>query len=309
MGAYGLPPPGGIVVGVDDGSSAHGAVIWAARAARARRLPLVVCHAYRPSDARTDLELEGAARNRAWRTAKYAVETAEAEVPGVRAVPMVGVGPASQLLVDAVKRPDMIVVGLRRQGRLAAELLATFCGWAGSLEPCPVVAVPARAGMSRLSAGPRSQLGDHRMTGAGRTNGNRHRTGRIVVATAAMTSTSSDQTEILRFATAEAALWNSRVVEVPEPAFDISARHPGDPLSTLARDADLLVVGKPVDSAPEPLRSPPMRPGDDLEAPPAVSLGAALGYGAFRRLTTPVAVVPVVRRPALAALAGLDPTG
>ncbi|HZC26638.1 MAG TPA: hypothetical protein VE287_06420, partial [Actinopolymorphaceae bacterium] len=96
---------------------------------------------------------------------------------------------------------------------------------------------------------------------------------------------------------------------VPEPAYDLSARHPGDPLSALAKDADLLVVGKPVDSGPDLVPMPPMRPGDDLQAPPAASLGAALGYGAFRRLTTPVAVVPVIRRPALAAVAGLDPTG
>ena len=280
MSVYGLPPSGGIVVGVVDGPSAHGAVVWAARAAQRRRLPLIVCHAYRAGDARTDHELDGAARNRALRTARYGVEIAEAEAPGVWAVPWVGRGSASQVLIDAIKQPAMIVVGCRSRGRLAAALLATFCGWAGSLEPCPVIAVPGRLGAHRRLS-----------LGRGRRGERRRGRGQVVVASTADEGNES----VAQFAVTEATLWGTRVVEVAAPGFDLSARNPGEALSMVAKEADLLVVGKPIDGAPERLRTPASGPGETLETPPAATLGAALGYGAFRRLATPVAVVPVVR--------------
>ncbi len=262
-------------MGVDDGPSARSAVVWAARAASRRRVPLVVCHAYQSSDARTDLELSGAARNRAWRTARYGVEMAQAEVPGVQAVPWVGEGSTAQVLVNAVKRPEFIVVGFRTHGQLAAELLATFCGWADALEPCPVVAVPARSGARRrLSPGRRGTA--HR----------RH--GQIVVASAG----GQGHDAVVRFATTEAALLGDRVVETPVPGFDLELSDPGDSLAILAKDADLLVVGKPVDSAPERLRTPAREAGCVVDLP-SVTLGAALGFGEFRHLGTPVAVVPV----------------
>src|SRR5690606_3134208 len=105
------PPLGGVVVGVNDGSSARGALTWAAHAARARGLPLVVCHAYGTDETGASLELACAARNRALRTARYGVEVAESAAPGVTATAWAEEGSPAQVLVDACVDPSMIVVG------------------------------------------------------------------------------------------------------------------------------------------------------------------------------------------------------
>jgi Universal stress protein family len=293
MSVYGLPSPGGIVVGVDDGSSAHGAVIWAARAAAARRLPLVVCHAYCPRDTRAGHELECAARNRALRTAQYGVEVAMAEAPTVRVEAWVAEGQPARVLLDAVVAPELIVVGFRARGRLAAELLETFTGRADVLTPCPVVAVPALAARRRRPSGgpvPNSRRGQTGRSGpdgrAGRADHPRPRSG-LVVATTAADGSADDG--VVRFASGAATWSGSRVVETPElDGLALgSADHPGGP------SVDLVVVGRAIGSAPEFLRTPGSGRGEPLKAPPATTLSAALGYGSSRRMGTPVAVVPV----------------
>ncbi|MEQ7125835.1 universal stress protein [Actinopolymorpha sp. B11F2] len=305
MGSRGLPPPGAIVVGAHDGSSARGAVIWAARAARDRRCPLVVCHAYQPGRAHTGRELECAERNRAWRTAQDWVRTAQAEVPGVAATAWVASGAPALVLADAVAEPELIVVGFRAHGRLAGDLLASLWARADAMPICPVVAVPSRTG------------GFRRCVGNGRRRDQGRREGRVVVATV----TGETATDVRRFATSEAARSGADVWEgtVPPPVMDErNRRRPGvgtattagagldvgEPLTALARDAELLVVGMPISSPP--LRQPKIARGggEQVESPPIASLGAALGYGAMRRLTAPIAVVPAAPRPATMVPAG-----
>ncbi len=287
MSVYGLPSPGGIVVGVDDGRSAHGAVIWAARAAAARDLPLVVCHAYGPRSPRAGHELECAARNRAWRTAQDGVDVARAEAPTVRAEAWVAPGEPAQVLVGAVVAPELVVVGFRARGRLAAGLLATFGARTDLLAPCPVVAVPARMGTPRRRLpGPR---------GRGDKSGSHPQ---IVLATTGSRGSAEGADAVRRFAHEEAALSGSRVIEAADlDAMTGAAAEPGP-----GRNADLAVglvvvglvaVGTDVESAPALLRTPGRGRGEPLETPPATTLGAALGYGALRRLGAPVAVVPV----------------
>ncbi|WP_157181096.1 universal stress protein [Actinopolymorpha alba] len=304
---HGLPPPGGIVVGADDGRSAHGAVIWAARAAWARRLPVVVCHAYQPTGGR---ELECAARNRAWRTATYAAEIAQAEAPGVEAVPWVAEGSPSQVLVGAVKDPELIVVGFRSRGRLAAELVSSLGERLDLSGPCPIVAVPSRiGGLGRNSPGRRGR-------------GTR-RTGRVVVATAVY----GDNDEVLRFASDEADRWGAHVVEVPVPWFGPGVPDAHESLLVTAKDADLLVMGRAVGDVTPTVpflysHSPTSHSDGTWGPPPPTTLAGALGWVGpagetrgsriphceSRRVSVPVAVVPVTERAATTVGAG-TPTG
>lgn len=285
MTGYGLPPVGGIVVGVSEGSAARGAVGWAARAARARQLPLVVCHAYQSTDTRTDNELQCAARNRAWRMARECVRLAQAEAPGVRAVPWVGEGQVPEVLVGAVLDPEFLVVGVRSGGRRAAELVASFDHWAGGFGPCPVVAVPSRrGGLARLAR--RRRRGPRR--GAA---------GRVVVAAEGGHS----HEDVRRFALAEAALWGGQVREVPMSAFRVPDSNAYESLSAAAHDADLLVVGRPagggaVAARPMPVAAPADTAENLLQAPSVASLRMVLGSDLLRSLGTPVAVVPVTER-------------
>jgi hypothetical protein len=334
MGNRALPPPGAIVAGVHDGSSARGAVIWAARAARDRRLPLVVCHAYQPGRARTGRELECAARNRAWRTAEDWARAAGTEVPGVVTTAWVAAGTPSEVIADAVEEPELIVVGFRTHGRLAGDLLASLWARADAMPICPVVAVPSRTAVFRRTAAKARRRRDQRRAG-----------GRVVVATV----TGEPDAEVLRFAAAEAARSGAAVKEIAVPqrvmaeraddlpelrglqglnvlpgphglqgltvpaGRDRSAAHAsghdiGESLANLARDADLLVVGKPASVSARPsVIAHGWVP--DVESPPIASLGAALGYGAIRRLSAPIAVVPAARRTATMVPAGVPDAG
>jgi hypothetical protein len=294
LSVYGLPSPGGIVVGVGDGSSDHGAVICAARAAAARRLPLVVCHAYGARGARAGQELECAARNRALRTARHGVEVAMAEAPTIRVEGWAAEGRPARVLLEAVVAPELIVVGYRARGRLAAELLETFTRSADVLPACPVVAVPARAARRRRPSGRSGQF-----ERPGRADRSTARSG-VVVAT---TTDGSADDGVIRFASGAAAWWDSRVVEATElDALGLGGdEHPGGPA------VDLVVVGRKVGSAREARRTHGSTRGEPLEAPPARSLGVALGYGASRSLGAPVAVVPVALAAPVSAAAGPAP--
>lgn len=269
------PPPGGVVVGVNDGSSARGAVTWAARTARARGLPLVVCHAYRADEASPDRELACAARNRALRTARYGVEVAEAAAPGVTAVAWAAEGAAAQVLVDACFDPALFVVGFRARGQLAAQVLATFVG-RPQVRPCPVAAVPPRfGGLRRISP-------------------SRRRSGRTRGPVVAVVMGDDRNRDVLRVAATEADLRGARMVEVPaRPSEVLLRRELGEPLSAVTKHADLLVVGMPVEAAPEFLRGPGRAAST---SGCGVPLAAVLGYGAFRRFGPPVLLVPIVSR-------------
>ncbi|MET9021506.1 hypothetical protein ABZV93_16100 [Actinopolymorpha sp. NPDC004070] len=278
---------GAVVVGASEGASAHGAVGWAASAARARRLPLVVCHAYQTGGdgPHGDNELHCAARNRAWRTARDGVRQAEAAAPGVRAVPWALEGSVAQVLVGAVPDPEFLVVGVRGDGRQAAELVASFGQWGGAFGPCPVVAVPTRKrGLTRRPRrhrrGPRRGVAGH-----------------VVVAAEGGRSAE----DVRRFAMQEALARGSEVREVPMAAFARTSPAGCESLSAAAQDADLLVVGRPGDEnagigVGGPVVAVSGATGEVAEPPPAASLAGVLGPGLLRGLGPPIAVVPVRER-------------
>lgn len=68
-------PDRAVVVGIDGSGPAHNALMWAAREAAERQLPLVVCHAYQSAPAEPDWEIDNARRNRAQRQAMEDVRT------------------------------------------------------------------------------------------------------------------------------------------------------------------------------------------------------------------------------------------
>ncbi|GAB3433427.1 universal stress protein [Flindersiella endophytica] len=125
MGAQRDLPDRAVVVGVDGSGPSHSALLWAAREAAARSLPLVVCHSYQPAHS-GPWEIDGSLRNRAWRIALDAARAAELETPGIEVVPYAALGPVARVLRDAVPDPDLFVLGQhhRSQGRhLMADLL------------------------------------------------------------------------------------------------------------------------------------------------------------------------------------------
>jgi len=258
------PPLGGVVVGVNDGSSARGALTWAAHAARARGLPLVVCHAYGTDETGASLELTCAARNRALRTARYGVEVAESAAPGVTATAWAEEGSPAQVLVDACVDPSMIVVGYRAHGVVAAQVLAILA--AGPRGPrCPVAVVPPRVGgLRRLSA---------------------NRSGRAGGPVIAVVTGGDADWDVLRVAAAEAEMRKANLVELRSGR---GLRR--GPLPTVPKHAELLVVGMPLQVASELLP----RPGRDARTGGnELSLAAVLGYGALRRSGPPVLLVPI----------------
>jgi hypothetical protein len=248
--------------------------------------------------------LECAAHNRAWRTAEEWVRIAQTEAPGVAATAWVASGSPASALADAVAEPELIVVGFRTHGRLAGELLAKLWARADVVPICPVVAVPSRTGAFRRS------------TGRNRRRDQRRSAGPTVVANV----TDETATDVVRYASIEAARLGAEVREVrvaPSAECEHNGRRAAtvplttgvgfdvaEPLTALARDAELLVVGKPVTSTPLHQATIAPEGAEQAESPPIASLGAALGYGAMRRLTAPIAVVPAAPRPATMVPAG-----
>jgi nucleotide-binding universal stress UspA family protein len=108
-------PAKAVVVGIDASGPAHSALLWAAREAKSRELPLVVCHAYAPTDGEPDWEAAGSARNRAWRIATEGAHAANLASPGGEAYAHAAPGPIQYVLRTAVADPEVFVLGCHRR--------------------------------------------------------------------------------------------------------------------------------------------------------------------------------------------------
>jgi nucleotide-binding universal stress UspA family protein len=146
---------GKIVVGVDGSRHATAALRWAADEARLRSATLQVVHAWTfvpvatPADsglvpmAWTDnVELLDVTR-------QAAQEAAVAQVADVlgpdhdASISVVEGGPA-EALIDAAADADLLVVGNRGRGNIAAALLGSTSAKVADEAPCPVVVVRAQ---------------------------------------------------------------------------------------------------------------------------------------------------------------------
>jgi len=147
---------GKIVVGIDGSAHSSAALRWAADEAALRSARLESVHAWSfvpvatPADsglvpmAWTDnVELLDVTRKAAEDAAAAQVEDVLGADHGAT-VSVVEGGPAEALL-DAAKDADLLVVGNRGRGNLAAALLGSTSAKVADSAPCPVVVVRAHA--------------------------------------------------------------------------------------------------------------------------------------------------------------------
>jgi nucleotide-binding universal stress UspA family protein len=147
---------GKIVVGIDGSAHSSAALRWAADEAALRSARLEIVHAWSfvpvatPADsglvpmAWTDnVELLDVTRKAAEDAAAAQVEDVLGADHGAT-VSVVEGGPAEALL-DAAKDADLLVVGNRGRGNLAAALLGATAAKVADSAPCPVVVVRAHA--------------------------------------------------------------------------------------------------------------------------------------------------------------------
>jgi nucleotide-binding universal stress UspA family protein len=154
---------GEIVVGVDGSVASEAALAWALEEARLRGAKLRVIHAYQvPALAYGDIGMgaPGAAaqaalaedvervRSTAEGQAKSLVE-ASLRHAGVDAVSDVEIevdaleGPAAQVLIQAGRGADLLVVGSRGHGGFVGLLLGSVSQQCAQHPPCPVLIHPA----------------------------------------------------------------------------------------------------------------------------------------------------------------------
>lgn len=146
---------GKIVVGVDGSAHAAAALHWAAEEASLRSATLEVVHAWSfvpvttPADsglvpmAWTDnVELLDVTRQAAEDAA--AAQVADVLGPDHDAVVSVVEGGPAEALLAACEGADLLVVGNRGRGNLAAALLGSTSAKVADSAPCPVVVVRAQ---------------------------------------------------------------------------------------------------------------------------------------------------------------------
>lgn len=265
-------PSKAVVVGIDASGPAHSALLWAAREATSRELPLVVCHAYTPAEGEPDWEAAGSARNRAWRVATEGVRAAADATPDVEIYAHAAPGPIQHVLRTAVADPEVFVLGChrRRESRQqVADLMLKSFEIPGFARPVVLVQGQARGGQ---------------------------RPGRLPVVLAV--DGSSAASTAIPFALAAAAIRRTRVVVVPVVGRDgaavgnalagferLARSRPGVPVTLL----DELPIGAPVARL--------IRAADHaglLVAPTAQGrlLGSKLAQFALGRAHCPIALVP-----------------
>ena len=146
---------GKIVVGIDGSAHAAEALRWAAEEAALREATLEAVHAWSyvpvatPADsglvpmAWTDnVELLDATRQAAEDAA--AAQVVEVLGPDAEVTISVVEGGPAEALLEAAKDADLLVVGNRGRGNLAAALLGSTSAKVADEAPCPVVVVRAR---------------------------------------------------------------------------------------------------------------------------------------------------------------------
>ena len=145
---------GKIVVGVDGSAHAAAALTWAAEEAKLRSARLEIVHAWTfvpvatPADsglvpmAWTDnVELLDVTRQAAEDAAAAQVEEVLGPDHGA-SISVVESGPA-EAIIAAAADADLVVVGNRGRGNLAAALLGSTSAKVADEAPCPVVVVRA----------------------------------------------------------------------------------------------------------------------------------------------------------------------
>ena len=140
-----VPPPERVAVGVDGSDPAHAALLWGLAQARARRLPLHLVHAWEVPllAAPVPLDpLDPAHREAARAELDRVVAALPPSARDVDVEPVLVDGPASDVLLERSEQGDLVVVGTRGIGGVAALLLGSTALRLSQLAPAPVVLVP-----------------------------------------------------------------------------------------------------------------------------------------------------------------------
>ena len=132
-----------IVVGVDGSEGSHRALEWAVAEAARWEATLTIVHAWRFGVSPTDPNAAEATR-RIWRAAQHVVdhEVAFARDGGVDATGTLILESAARALIDASTDTELLVVGSRGRGAVAATLLGSVSQACLRHAHCPVVVVP-----------------------------------------------------------------------------------------------------------------------------------------------------------------------
>lgn len=144
---------GRIVVGVDGSEGARRALGWAVEEARVRGWSVLAVHSYMvpplllaaetgPTGPPTipDPGLVDRLANAAEKLLSRELE--QAETDGVELEGAVGTGPAADVLRQAAKDAQLLVVGMRGGGGFMGLLLGSVSQQVAQHAPCPVVLVP-----------------------------------------------------------------------------------------------------------------------------------------------------------------------
>jgi nucleotide-binding universal stress UspA family protein len=146
-----------IVVGVDGSSASENALRWAIDEARYRGAKIDAVHAFSypaigglASAAGAGIDWEDLAIG-ARKLVADAVDRARRSCPaghdvGIR--PMAVAGAATEILLDAAKEADLLVLGTRGHGGLSGLLLGSVSNYCSHHSLCPLVLVPPLTAVS-----------------------------------------------------------------------------------------------------------------------------------------------------------------
>lgn len=140
-----------IVVGVDGSEGSVQALMWAAREAGFRHLPLEVILVWHPAatvyggvawSGGFSADFFDALRKEAEERLARACAAAGAALDGVEVERRVVEGSAAKTLVDAAAGAELLVVGTRGHGGFAGLLLGSVSTQCAHHAPCPLTIVP-----------------------------------------------------------------------------------------------------------------------------------------------------------------------
>ena len=138
-----------IICGVDGSPSARAAARVAARLARTLNMRFVLAHATddRPTFPYRDARLREIQRRRAIDAGQRLLEDIATDLPGVPLETRVTLGTPVEALsaLCSAESAELLVVGSRGRGPLAAAMLGSVSASLASVAECPVVVVPATA--------------------------------------------------------------------------------------------------------------------------------------------------------------------
>jgi nucleotide-binding universal stress UspA family protein len=138
-----------IVVGVDGSKSAHEALAWALAEARLRDSPVRIVAAWHVAPLAygsigfvvADRTLFDSFRVAAEQAVDETVDAVGDATEGIRVEKSVVEGPAADVLVEAAKDAELLVVGSRGHGSVAGAFLGSVSQQVAHLASCPVVIV------------------------------------------------------------------------------------------------------------------------------------------------------------------------